>query len=316
VTLADLTPPLDLSGQTFAWPQLGLYAIVGLFVWWALRRGWLTQRDIVDNLISLSAPLSIVAFVETIGELVGGVDISYGWRVSSLFGNPNLYAGWLLLVFPLMVARADEWRGVKRVGGELYAGLLSVQLLLTGSRAGIAGLAFAGFVCVMPSRRARRYVLLAALVVAVVFVVRGIDLSYLTRPILFSTALEQFGKCPIFGCGLDSFRWLEPGIERLHTQAHNLILHLLAETGIVGLGVTGVGLFLTAQAIWRKGQRSPSMLQAGMIFALLAQLGMSMGDLPVRMAGVGIPTVIIAVAAMTDNPVARAVAGHGGGVRD
>ncbi len=90
------------------------------------------------------------------------------------------------------------------------------------------------------------------------------------RLLLAWHALIQFGSHPVMGVGFGEFAWnlfqntlqldghLTPGIDR---HSHNIVLQLLAETGILGLALVGGAL-----VSWVTGLRS-KMRDAAVVFA-------------------------------------------------
>jgi hypothetical protein len=93
------------------------------------------------------------------------------------------------------------------------------------------------------------------------------------RLLLAWHALLQFKSHPLMGVGFGEFAWnlyqntfqlegnLTPGIDR---HAHNLVLHLMAETGAIGVALIGGGLVL-----WMMGLRKFRLQPAAALAAAL-----------------------------------------------
>lgn len=91
------------------------------------------------------------------------------------------------------------------------------------------------------------------------------------RRLEWSKAWQAFRLHPWFGTGLGGYPlqsvWLEtvgghePMVERgLFTHSHNLVMQLLAETGVVGTLLAGSGIFWCATSFFRRGQQNSEYL--------------------------------------------------------
>jgi O-antigen ligase len=233
-------------------------------------------------------------------------------RPSGLMGSPNIYAS-LLVVAPPLVARrvllSSSWllRGLLL----LFLVLLGGLLVLVGSRGAWLGALLGGLLFVVLALAAYRLLSFAALrdrireassaqktglalavlllvvvvVVALPFVVaQATDSTHGPVPKrldIWNTAVWQFGRSPLFGRG--PFLYGDAYLERVstppetpHAHAHNLVLNVAAEGGLLGL-LALAGLAWTAWIATRDGMRSPDIAQrlgaaaaAALLVAVLA----------------------------------------------
>jgi O-antigen ligase len=217
-------------------------------------------------------------------------------RPSSLMGSPNIYAT-LLVVAPPLVARrvllasSWLWRGLLLVFLTLLGGLL----ILAGSRGAWLGAFLGGLLFVVLALAAYRLLSFAALrdriqaasgtqkaglaliailvvivvVVALPFVMtQATDSTHGSAPkrfAIWNAALWQFGRTPLFGRG--PFLYGDAYLERIstppetpHAHAHNLVLNVAAEGGLLGL-LALVGLAWTAWTAIRDAMRSQDVSQ-------------------------------------------------------
>ncbi|MEP7290964.1 MAG: O-antigen ligase family protein [Chloroflexota bacterium] len=269
---------VSLLANAESWRRIaiGLW-YVGLYigVWYVLqdalanhklRREWL-----VDALLIAGVPVGFVGFAQVELALTSGLALP---RPVGTLGNANALAGFLVLLLPfaagrLMLARTPLTRMLLAV----YSVAILLLLLLSFSRGGWLG---AGVALVVWAslrfplskwwgKRRRRYklalvaagILIAAgglLVVVQSFGLggRGLDL----RAWIYETALHMIGERPLTGSGLFTFG---AGLARLnslppfepHSHAHNILLNVAAELGIVGV----LALVLTAWVILRAALR-------------------------------------------------------------
>jgi O-antigen ligase len=238
-------------------------------------------------------------------------------RLQGATGDPNVLAGYIVPALVLVAALAAFVPAVARMALAGSAVVLVVGLGATQSRGGIvaAGAALAAAFVLLRGRRAR--VALTALAVACVAA------AYLSavpdtlhriasaaedrgngREDLWLVAQRMSADHPLIGVGLDGFTALshqyvrEPGTlrfvdlvaERPH-EVHNTYLQLLAETGVVGLGLFAsvvVAALASARSAARRfeaaGASTPARLARAVIVAnvglLTAAAFLSVGSRP------------------------------------
>ncbi|MCX7970877.1 MAG: O-antigen ligase family protein [Negativicutes bacterium] len=228
-------------------------------------------------------------------EMADWVDSGYfpaiNARIFSTWLNPNLLAGYLLTMIALLAGAGlyERWGWRKVAALVLLAGCL-LCLVLTWSRGGWLGLIIV--ILAIGLLRNRHLIWLAALILAVVVktcdqaAVRllsvlhpTLDSSSNMRLGIWSGTLAMIGKHPWWGWGWGTFRdyysvygyyVLDPGVIIYH--AHNTYLHLLAETGVVGLAGFLAVAGLHGRLVWRKYRRTADRQTRGMLLGLLVAL--------------------------------------------
>lgn len=194
-------------------------------------------------------------------------------RVFSFYSNPNAFGEVLVLLIPLAVALmlgSRSWRG--RIGGCFAAGLGSVVLIMTYSRAGYVGLLCAALLFVLLWNRKLLPALLLLGLACVPFLPDVVfnriltifnfsDTSTSSRFPLYQAALRLISLRPMEGAGLgiDAVRTGVYDLNLYHGHApfvhsHNVYLQIWAETGLLGLlsflGAMGWTLKKAAKAVW------------------------------------------------------------------
>lgn len=261
---------LSLLANADAWRRIaiGLW-YVGLYVvvWYVLRdvfaNGGLRRVRLIDALLVAGVPAVFFGWSQV---MANGLQT----RPVGTLGNANALASLLVMLLPLCAgrlraAKTPLWRTLLGFYGLTLFGLL----LLSFSRGGWIGAAVGLALWAALSLPLRRWwaalrrplrgllLLTAVLGLAAGLYVgidslgiggRGLDL----RAFLYETALRLFAEKPLTGTGLFTFG---AGLSRLnsippvepHSHAHNVILHVGAELGVVGL----LALALTAWAFLR-----------------------------------------------------------------
>jgi O-antigen ligase len=202
----------------------------------------------------------------------------------------------IVVLLARAVGRMDRTR---RAIGLLL--LLLFGLVLSGSRSGflVAVLGCAMVIALAPIRgRLRAGLAVGGLGLALlVLLLRGwpgavggrvgqlfqsaltLDDRTSSRPILWGAAIRLFAESPAEGGGLGSFSWRLPDLVPAGTRlpmrdnSGSAYLQALAETGILGLGVTLVFVFaLARQAVARRWEPHASGAAAALLALLLAFL--------------------------------------------
>lgn len=196
-------------------------------------------------------------------------------RVLGSFGNPNVFAEYLVLLLPLVAAlffaarrlpHKVLWLGAGGAGG--------LALLLTFSRGGWVGLAVAALVfAVFYDRRLAAVLLIGALLVVSVpagqnlvlprlrSIVSPNDSSSIYRMAVWRETADMIADFWPSGVGLGHRAYMTAYPQYMHDRtkrpfhAHNSYLQLLAETGVLGL-------LAFAWLVWRLFRSSLACLRA------------------------------------------------------
>jgi len=218
----------------------------------------------------------------------------YGERLSSTFGSPDHFAGYLEMVAALTLGYLFTGVGVE--GRMLLSSLLVLflaALILTLSRGGWIGLGAGLFFMIgvlLTQERFGKYrwsaaVGLGALVLMLILLsstpavervltLRQGETALGGRLTAWQGVLAMIADHPILGTGPGTFadaftRYQPPGLDRHFTMAHNDYLHFIAETGLPMAWV--MAWILTA--VYRTGikrMRHPSRLVRGTTLGALA----------------------------------------------
>ncbi len=226
------------------------------------------------------------------------------WQVEgspamSTLGRSNFLGAYLVLVLPLTLACARRARGpARRTAYIALMGMQLVCLLATMARAAWLGALAAGGVLILAvawSQGHRRLAVTGAITsVAGLFiglialtVIPGLTGSVGARVTIWRATWSLIAARPILGYGLETFGQIfttvfPPGLVYLQgravivDRAHNLILDMLASTGVVGLltyaALVGMALAMGVRALVQAQDRQVR-------FVLAAGLAASVGHL-------------------------------------
>lgn len=214
-------------------------------------------------------------------------------RIASRLGNPNVFAGFLAMTFPLVLLFFRWARRHQYLWAQLLAGLLGLLLIYAIFRSRSVGgaltLLLGGSATAVLLWRLRKRelqaaaLLLWALLAALTLPSRGVAetprplKTFEQRLYYWQTALSLWKSAPLTGLGAAGYaehygsaRVAGAGETR---YAHNFVLQMLAETGLVGLGLFGIFLVLLFRRVdWRQ----PWSAGLGLFLALF--LFHSLGD--------------------------------------
>lgn len=218
-----------------------------------------------------------------------------GWsgRITSFLFHYNSLAGYLNTVAPLALGLAvlakDQWqRGL----GFVTLVFVGAAQYLTGSRGGLAGIGAVALVSVFylaPRRKTVAVLLIASILAATLALTLAYegdleadrykavdDFTLESRIAIWGAATMVFLQYPVLGAGVGTFRsrfhTYVPGI-RDDLDAHNLYLHTLAETGIIGFLLffaTMWGSFRCALSLRKQQERLGMIVGITVIGALAA----------------------------------------------
>jgi len=316
--------PLDLAVLIFAWATLlslfglaghysdQLLALVkaagGFLLFFIVTQSLREQRDVWLAIGAALAAGIVVTAATVVPIVTESQAVSDQTRAIGDVIDPNLYAGYLVLLIPLALAAGLAIR--RRVAPFATVVLMLLflgALLATLSRGGWLGAAigFAVMVAFLPGRR--RLILaivggaLALLLIAGLAGPVGSRLGNSSGPSpaatlesrlpIWSFALSVVVQHPIFGIGVNNFgNYVDAFRPDLDVnQAHDLFLNVLVERGIIGLAALVTFLFLLFRTLRRiasqslstglaRGPDSTRILAVGIIASFAAFLGDSLFD--------------------------------------
>ncbi|HOL21910.1 MAG TPA: O-antigen ligase family protein [bacterium] len=173
--------------------------------------------------------------------------------VISTFGNPNFFAGHILMLFPLICALCllKDNRKIERNLLLAFAIVCFLSILATKSRAAILASIFSIATLVFLNYKRKdikRYSGYTVLFIAIVFSFPRFYHWLITniRWYIWRGAFRMIKLKPITGWGLGNFPFfypyyrireyfLQPESTPVTTQVHNEYLHIWVETGLIGL---------------------------------------------------------------------------------
>ncbi|HPO17270.1 MAG TPA: O-antigen ligase family protein [Candidatus Hydrogenedentes bacterium] len=228
----------------------------------------------------------------------------YNQRMYSVFGNQDLFGGYLAMAFALLMTELEERDGAHRGIGlwplwfvGVLTALFLTGLLLSGSRSAWLA-AFVGAAAAFPWKRISgsrtlRFLVLAVTVIVVVATplwphlkervaqtFSSGDVGGRARLWFWDGAMRMIHDFPVSGVGLGNFAYWSPRYlgealnapggethyfnELVTTEAHSELLHYVAETGVVG---AVFGLWMLAR-LARKRDGAWGGLVALLVFSL------------------------------------------------
>lgn len=256
----------------------GVALAAALTFWWARTTlGSHGVRALVRWLAWIALAVSVIALVQPAlfpsGKIYGlWTPISQGAHPIGPIVSRNHFAGWVVLVWPLLVGYLiahgrSHWRDVpkRRMAVILMdtralwlvasIALLTASLLITQSRAGVVSFGLAVLVLVVRSwsrTRASGRVGLAGLLIAIALasalwasptaVMNRFDRAWSGadggRPEIWRETRGLIAQFPLAGIGLGAFDVVMPVYQQaarttLINHAHNQYLHVLAEGGLM-----------------------------------------------------------------------------------
>jgi putative inorganic carbon (HCO3(-)) transporter len=302
VTLFALATVLSLLGLTGFYSDQ-LVALVkaagGFLLFFIATQSLRERRDVWLVIVAVLAAGLIIA-AETVIPVVQSGDLSVLDRATGNLIDPNLFAGYLVLIIPLALAAGVgmRWRWGFVLGG-LAMLVFAAALVATLSRGGWLGLVVgvAVMAYMLPGRR--RFVIgVSGAVVAILLMgVAGPVAArlgtaagasplqtFIDRVPVWQAAFSMFVQHPIFGIGLNNFGNFigayDPSLDV--NQAHDLFLNIATERGLIGLGTFLFLLICVFVSLVRTLRPRPrttdSILVAGVTASVAAFLADSLFD--------------------------------------
>lgn len=166
------------------------------------------------------------------------------WQVKNVdgnFANPNIFAGFLILIIPVIFKDWGKQGGHFSRIRYFIGAIFLIALFLTGSLGGFFSLVLAYLIFYWSKfNQKARISLLLIIGLALIWVIwtKFQEPGVYNRLIWWQGALRMIGEHPWFGVGLGGFGrlYLKYKIAGLNsTYAHNFYLQLAGEIGIIGL---------------------------------------------------------------------------------
>ena len=225
------------------------------------RDAWLVMTAAVGAGLIIAME-TVVSFLQT-----GGINVLD--RATGNLIDPNLFAGYLVLLIPLAlgIGIAMRWRG-----GPLLSALamlvLGGALVATLSRGGWIGMVLGLSTLVLLLPRRRRIVLGVTVGVVAVMLIGAVGPiaarlgtgagasplgTFMARVPIWQAAASMFVQHPIFGIGVNNFQNFIDNYDPTLgvNQAHDLFLNIATERGIIGIATFLFLLFVFFRTIAR-----------------------------------------------------------------
>lgn len=267
-----------------------LKALGGFLIFFIATQTLETKQDVWLLLGAVVASGLIQAVWLTYQVLSGGQVVSDTTRATGTVIDPNIFAGYLILLIPLVVAVGLSLRATWSLGATALAFIvLAVALVATLSRSGWLGLSVAtvGLAILLPKQRWKVILLVGGVGAALLSVglvgpiaarlgpgTQGPSEILLSRWNVWTESAQIFIQHPIFGVGVMNLtNYLPsnsiPGTEILN-DAHNIFLNMAAERGVIGLATFVFFVFMLFRTLRRVLPATTSKLEYAMVAGLLA----------------------------------------------
>lgn len=178
----------------------------------------------------------------------GIVELPYGVRAYSTFANPNIMAKYLVMVAPFVAAyNFQEQRKGYKIIGRICLVFAYIGVIYSFSRGGYLAMILLGIALVIIHFRKKFFSILVYGATTVLLLPNAVAdrLSEMNkvgeRQFIWQHSIERIFQSPFFGYGAGT----QPTYEFLHelgikaAHAHNVVLQILLEGGIIALLIMG-----------------------------------------------------------------------------
>lgn len=304
-----------------------LYIWIGYFVCFFAGAGLFTTIKDVRRLFTVITVVTIIVCIVGIAQflLPDGLPLDFhvgaDHRVGSTLGNPVFLSGFIVLVFPLLLGQNIAMRGrsLRRVLHLLLLASLLLLLLATQSRGSIAALVVSMLCFAMLRKESRFHIILWSVVAfAAGSLIAALAMPDLTRRIMemfafdptstfarrtffWAAGLRAFLNAPVVGHGIGSFESVIPSYrspdywlvrsEDIVSHAHNELLEIAVETGVLGAALFAVILVVILLSGIRTSKQSRSwehLTAAGLVCSMIAVISDNLVSVSLRQPPVGV----------------------------
>jgi O-antigen ligase len=260
LVLAAAVSSLTSSDPPRVLAQSGILALMGAFLLGTWRTRWTGRGRLAADLVPAVAAVSVLVGLSL---LLGSLGIGWAFgdneRLAGVYSNPNGLGMMAAFVILVLLVVAHDARAAHRVILLVATVPLLAVLVWSGSRGAALGL-LVGALVAMIARRAWWWlvgVVSAAIAVSVGVLVGApwlLDRAQYGditsgRITLYLELLERWAESPVLGIG---YR-LADTANRFELPAHNILLGVLVETGVLGFAAFVALLVL----LFRAGRAGP-----------------------------------------------------------
>jgi len=282
-----------------------------------------TQKEIIfKSILYICILITIYGLFQYLGIDFINWKSDYGRRPHSSFGNPNFYAGYIVLIIPLTIMKFIESKNFNKYLWLFTSIMLIINLIMNKTRgAWIAFICSIIFLLLIYLRKMRiikqiHFYILIAVIFIVLFSGSFIILkdyydktnpSVIERLFKWQTAFEMIKKYPITGIGAGNLKvnyaLYQSQVKQKfkislkgtsESNVHNEYLQIFAETGLLGL-LSFISIFISYFFYFFKYLNSnnhelqySSIINCGIASGIIAFLIYSLSNFPLHIT----PTAI------------------------
>lgn len=242
----------------------------------------MTLPLIVGSYLIISVYLHSSSIIGTLGLL--------RYKVTGFMVNANTFGFLLITVLPFWISLALWWDKLYiRIGAGIMAVIFSVATLLSNSRASIVGFVAALFTFSVWTKKLKYFILAVGLMLIVVYSIPQLrELATLAfrldrgtsgRTDIWKQTILMIEDHPLLGVGMGNFRteyfnyyrngW-ERGFFGYLSHAHNFILTMIAEIGILGIFFIVAIYYIPMRACVRSMKASRNLKEKAIVRAITA----------------------------------------------